>query len=339
MRKRTKIAISDHAGTGCSRRRIAAGGLAFAVAIGLAGAARASPDAIALPGAGAYPENVTAASDGTLYVSSFVDGGVLRIPPGGEGEAWIKPGAFGTRSTFGLLADENTATLWVCSNDLTALGVTGPGDAKGSALKGFDLKTGVGRASVAFPGERTICNDIALGPDGSVYATNTLSPQILRLKPGGRALDVFVSDPIFDAGPSGAGLDGIVFGSDGNLYVTTFSKGELFRVEVEGDAAGRITRLETSRPLVLADGIRLNADGTFLLVEGGGCLDRVTVTGDRAMVETLRDGLAGGPTGVAKVGDTAWISVGQLSVVLDPAKKGSKPSLPFRLVAVPLPTP
>lgn len=320
------------------RRRVRGLTLAVVIAASVATAARAAPDTIALPGGGAYPENLAAGSDGTLYVSSFVDGGVIRVPPGGgAGEVWIKPGTFGTRSTFGLLADDRTGTLWVCSNDLTALGVAGPGDAKGSAVKGFDLRTGAGKASARFPGERTICNDLALGPDGAIYATNTASPQILRLRPGSDELEVFATDPIFDAGPGQAGLDGIAFGADGNLYVTTFTKGELFRIAVADGAAGQITRLTTSRPLVLADGLQRMSDGTFLLVEGEGRLDRVTITGDTARIETLRDGIPGGPTGVARVGDTAWVSVGQLAVVLDPAKKGALPALPFQLTAIPLP--
>lgn len=303
----------------------------------LAGAAQAAPDTVTLPGEATYPENVAAGPDGTLYVSSFVEGGVIRVAPGADkGEVWIKPGAFGTRSTFGLLPDPRTNTLWLCSNDLSFLGIPGPGDAKGSALKAFDLKTGEGRLSAPLPGDGpTICNDMAIGPDGAVYVTSTLSPQILRLKPGAQALEVWSTDPVFDPG-KGAGLDGIAFGADGQLYVNTFAKGELFRVTLKDGAAGTITRLTTSRPLVQADGMRLTADGSFLLAEGGGSLDRVTIEGDAARIETLRDGITGGATGVAQVGNTAYVSEGQLPLVLDAAKKGTKPTLPFRLHVVPL---
>ena len=304
-------------------------------------AVQAAPESVMLPGAGTYPENVAAGPDGTLYVSSFVDGGVIRVAPGTDkGEVWIKPGAYGTRSTFGLLPDPATNTLWLCSNDLSFLGIPGPGDARGSALKAFDLKSGEGKLSAPLPGNGpTICNDMAIGPDGAVYVTSTLSPQILRLRPGSSTLEVWVNDPVFDAGPKGAGLDGIAFGADCQLYVNTFTKGELFRVAMTGGAAGAITRLKTSRPLVQADGMRLTADGSFLLAEGGGSLDRVTVQGDDARIETVRDGFTGGATGVAQVGDTAFVSEGQLPLVLDPAKKGTKPSLPFRLHAVPLARP
>ncbi|WP_449409294.1 SMP-30/gluconolactonase/LRE family protein [Methylobacterium komagatae] len=306
---------------------------------GVATSVSAAPESIPLPGDAAYPESITSTADGTLYVSSFASGGVMRVRPGADAEIWIKPGAFETRSTFGVLADKKNGILWVCSNDLSALGVKGPSEVKGAALKGFDLKTGEGRISAPFPVSPAICNDIALGPDGSAYVTNTLGPHILQLKPGSQSLEVWKTDPLFAPEGKEAGLDGIAFGKDGHLYVNTFTKAQLFRVTVTDGAAGAVTPLTPSRALVLADGLRPMADGSFLMAEGGGRLDRVTVEGDRATIETLKDGIAGGVTAVTQVGATAWITVGQLAVLTDPSKKGSKPELPFRIHAVPLKLP
>lgn len=302
--------------------------------------ARAGQQSSALPGDRAYPESITSTRDGTLYVSSFAGGGVTRIRPGAlEGEIWIKPGAFETRSTFGVLADEKAGILWVCSNDLSALGIPGPSDVKGAALKGFDLETGEGRVSASFPAGPAICNDIAVGPDGAAYVTNSLGPQILRLKPGSQKLEIWKTDPLFQVEAREAGLDGLDFGKDGNLYVNTFSKSKLFRVVVENGEAGEVTPLVPTRPLVLSDGLRSMEDGSFLMAEGGGRLDRVWFEGESARIEVLRDGVAGGVTGVTTVGDTAWISVGQLGVLTNPARKGEKPGLPFRVEAVPLAKP
>src|SRR5690242_20691729 len=88
---------------------------------------------IALSDKRAFPESVTASADGTLYVGSPANGGIMRIPHGTtKSEPWIKPAAFGTRSTFGVLADDAAHMLWVCSNDVSAFGIPGPGSAKGS---------------------------------------------------------------------------------------------------------------------------------------------------------------------------------------------------------------
>ena len=307
---------------------------AATLAAGCSVAALAAPQTVTLPGNRAYPESVTSTPDGTLYVGSFASGGVARVRPGqAQAEPWIKPGAFGTRSTLGVLADERSKTLWVCSNDLSAMGVAGPSLAKGSALKGFDLATGEGKLSAQLPGPHTFCNDIAVGADGSVYVTNTAAPQIMRLRPGEKQLQVWATDPAFNPPAKGGGLDGLAFGTDGNLYADTFTKAELFRVEVKDGNAGTITKLQPSQPLALTDALRPDPNGGFLMIEGSGKLDHLTIEGDKATVQTLKDGYTG-PTGVTPVGNTAWVSEGQLSYLLDPAKKGQSPHLPFKLYAV-----
>src|SRR6476620_11861500 len=83
---------------------------------------------VKLPGDHAYPESITAAPDGTLYVSSPAVGGVWRIKPQTAAvEEWLKPGAFGSRSTLDVLVDKKAKLLWVCSNDLSSADVPGPG--------------------------------------------------------------------------------------------------------------------------------------------------------------------------------------------------------------------
>jgi sugar lactone lactonase YvrE len=319
--------------------------LAAVLVAGAPGTTEAAPAEITLPGDRAFPENLTSIQDGTLFVGSMAEGGIMRAAPGAAAaEPWIAPGADGTRSIFGLLADESTGTLWACSNDVSDWGIPGPGDAKGSWLKAFDLTTGRLKGSAALPGEGTVCNDIAIGPDGGVYVTDVVGSRVLKLRPGGGSFDVWAADEHFTPPPDGGGLDGIAFGSDGALYVNTFTKGGLFRVTVQDGAAGVVTALKPSRPLTLPDGLRpyddrrflMAEDQRFLMAEGGGTLDLVTVEGDAARIETLKDGLAG-PVAVTQVGSTAWVAEGQLAYLFEPALKGKKPNLPFRIVAVPLP--
>lgn len=290
---------------------------------------------IELPGERAFPENLAAARNGTLYIGSLGSGGVYRVEPHGkEAKVWIKPGTFGMHSVFGVFADDKTNTLWVCSNDLSARGVTVEGADGISALKGFDLKTGEGKISAALPGKPATCNDITVGPDGSAYVSNTAAPQILRLAPGAKELEVWFTDPALQPA-TGAGLDGLAFGPDGNLYVDRYSPGDLYRINVKNGKATGYTKLTPSRPLERTDGIRRYGKDQFLLVEGAGRLDSFTVQGDTVTVETLKDGYSI-PTGVASVGKTAWVSEGQLSYIFDPSKKDQKPNLPFHIYSVPL---
>jgi streptogramin lyase len=142
------------------------------------------PASIALPGDRLFPESITSTEDGTIFVGSLGSGGVIRIKPdAAKADVWISPGAFGSRSILGVLLDERSNTLWVCSNDMSAAGIVTPGNETGSALKGFDLKSDEGRISAKLPGDHSVCNDIAIGPDGSAFVTNSTAPQILRLPP------------------------------------------------------------------------------------------------------------------------------------------------------------
>jgi sugar lactone lactonase YvrE len=293
----------------------------------------AAPASIDLPGSRAYPESLSSSKDGTLYVGNAAEGGVLRIRPQGRPEQWIKPGSFGSASTLGILVDEGSNTLWVCSNDLSSTGQNVPGGGPGSALLGFDLKTGSGKVRAAFDGEHNFCNDMAVGGDGSVYTTNSDAPQILKLPPHGKKLQVWFTEPAMQPAPGGYGLDGIAFGSDGNLYVNLFDAADLYRIEVKDGKAGKLTRLKPSRKLALTDALRPLRPGVFLLIEGAGRLDTMTVKGDDVLIATLEDGYVS-PTGVTPVGDIAWVSEGQLDFLADGTKPEGKPRLPFRLFPV-----
>ena len=303
-------------------------GAVAAAAVGCAGMSP-RPDTVVLPASSPFPEALTAAADGTLYVSSISQGGIVKIAPGSaKAVPFVRPGEHGTRSTFGVLADDRRGLLWVGSNDATAFGIPGPGSVEGGWIKGFDLKTGEPKVSVRLPGTPAIAQDFALAEDGSLYLTNTVAPQILRLKPGAGAVEVFVQDEALKGG-----LDGIAFGSDGHLYVNTYLSGELFRIDVKGGAPGKVTKLRTSRPLTHPDGLR-PFKGGFVMVEGNGPVDHVTVDGDMARVETLAE--VDEPTSVWLTADRMWVSEGRLSYLFDPAKKGSSPD-GFRLRALPLP--
>jgi sugar lactone lactonase YvrE len=292
---------------------------------------------IALPSDRAFPENIASSHDGSIYIGALGSGGVYRVAPHGtEAKVWIEPGAFGTHSIFGLLADDKTNTLWACSNDMTGVGVTIGGSDGVSALKGFDLKTGKGKVSVALAGTPALCNDITIGPDGAAYVTNTAAPQILRLAPGGTKFEVWFTDPSLQPPKGAPGLDGLAFAPDGNLYVDRYAPGDLYRINVKDGKATGFTQLSPSRPMALTDAIRRIGKNRYLIVEGAGRLDSFTVQGDKVTVETLKDGFAT-PTGVTAVGATAWVSEGQLNYVFDPSRKDQKPNLPFHIYSVALP--
>ena len=321
------------------RKRVIASVFAAALALAPAlvwGNSDPGGETIILPERDTFPESISAASDGTLYVGSAALGGVRRIRPHSHIiETFIPPGAYRSRSIFGVLVDERSNTLWVCSNDLSSFGVKGPGEEPGSALLGFDLATGQGRIRAALPGALAICNDIAVDARNMVYVTNSAAPEILRLSPKTGALSRWASDPRFQP-PFGGGLDGIAFSPDGAAFVSIFQTGELFRVKAGKGTAPSVRRLRLSRSLIQPDALRFLGDGRLIIAEGGGRLDTATISGDEVAVKTIADTFRG-PTGVARVGDMIWVADGQISYLMDPAKRGKSPDLPFRIFSVRLP--
>src|SRR5215475_10000209 len=295
-------------------------GVAFVSAVILAGAHAESP--VGVPDK-SFPESVTSTKDGTLYVGSFNNGGVTKVAPGDKPEQLVKPGANDSRSTLGVLADEKSGILYVCSNDISGFGVAGPSDTKGAWLKTFDLKTGAPKGSFALADAKSLCNDIVVGGDGTAYVSDSFTPNVYSLKPGGTALEVWATNPVFaPAGKDDVGLDGIAIGNDGNVYVTTFIPAKLFRIAVKDGKAGEVTELKPTRPLDHADAMRAFGDG-LLLIEGAGKLDKVTIKGDQAQVETIQDGFIE-PVSVTQVGNTAWVAEGKLSYILGD-NKGKDP--------------
>src|SRR6187455_95296 len=155
-------------------------------------APRAQAD-IAINGSRVHPESITSDAAGNIYVSS-VGGTIYRAEAGGAtAEPWIAPSPEnGLTSLFGVFADDRRGLLWACNNPPFG-GPPQPG-AK-SALKAFDLKTGALKASYDLPGEGPFaCNDIAIGPLGTTFVTETAGGRIFALAPDGKALTLFAKD-------------------------------------------------------------------------------------------------------------------------------------------------
>jgi sugar lactone lactonase YvrE len=326
--------MSNRSSTSCLTR--AALSVTLLSSVPWAAAAQTGPLSIPLPGKRAFPESITSTRDGTLFVGRLGEGGIVRVEPRtGAATLFVPSGAAGSLSITGVFADEASGTLWACSNDLSAVGGPSGGHDLGAALKAFDLRTGAAKRSIPLPGPHSFCNDIAVGASGAVYVTDSANPTVLRLRAGGARFEVFAADPQFaPPQPNTAGLDGIAFGGDGALYVTTYAAGGFFRIAVDNGQAGRVIKLQ-GRTLGLPDGLRPLGRNSFLLVEGAGTLDRVEVDGDRFRATPLRAGFHT-PTSVTRVASVAWVSEGQMPLFFDPARKGQSPALPFQIHAVPL---
>ncbi len=124
-------------------------------ALGAAGPARAAD--VVVPGTTDFPESMSASADGTLFFSSFGGGRIWRAKPGEtQASEWIKQGSNGLDSALGVLPDDKSNTLYVCSDDFSGAGIVMPTGATPTALKLFDLQTGEPKGSIALPGQATL---------------------------------------------------------------------------------------------------------------------------------------------------------------------------------------
>ena len=310
---------------GSSRRWLQA--LAAAGALMLGGRAAAATD-IRIDDVMVFPESLSSGSDGTIYTGSM-KGVVFRAAPGASiAEPWIRPTPEnGILSLLGVLADERSNTLWLCSSPSPLRTPPAVGTA---SLMAFDLRSGAQRGVYPFPAPASACNDITIAGNGDAYATDTPNGRIFRLKAGSGALEPFADDPRLK------GIDGIVFGGDGTLYLNIVSKGQLMRLDRGPDGAMiGLTELALSQPVAGPDGFRLIAGNRFLLAEGNsGRVDEVVIDGDRATITVLKEGLVS-PPGVTLVGHTVYALEGKILYLIDPKLKGQDPG-PFLVRAIPL---
>ena len=277
-----------------------------------------------------YPESITSAADGAIFTGS-IDGVIYRAGPGeSTAKAFIRPEAGnGLQSVFGVLADDRSGLLWVCSVPNPFKGPPAQGAAP-TALEVFDLKSGRFRGSWPFPAPGGVCNDIAVARDGVVYATDTPNGRLLKLSRDHKTLSVVAEAEALK------GIAGLAFAGDGQLYVNIVSRGELIRVDLSGGPGNAIlTRLKLTRPLAGPDGFRPLGGNRFLLAEGtGGRVDVVTIDWDVATIHVLREGLNSSP-GVTAVGKTAYAVEGKIGYLVDPKLRGQDPGA-FRAIAIPL---
>jgi hypothetical protein len=291
-----------------------------------------APD-ILVDGERVFPESVTSTSDGRVIVGS-VFGAVYKAEPGSlVATRWIDVEAAdgGDLAVFGVLADEGSDTLWVCSSG-NPWGETPTTDPV--ALRTFDLSSGAAKAVYPFPpregGGNSVCNDVTIAADGTAYVSDTQGARILKLAPGGDALELFGADPVL------GGVDGIAFSEDWTLYVNTVTTGLIIRVGIEADGSmGALTTLTVDATLGGPDGMRLIEGDRFLLAEGqAGRLGILDIDGDAARLIVLKDDLDSSP-GATPVGDTAYVLESQIGLLFDPAQAGQAPG-PFIVYAVPM---
>ncbi|MET7461018.1 SMP-30/gluconolactonase/LRE family protein [Nonomuraea sp. NPDC005501] len=216
--------------------------------------------AFELPGNRVYPEGVTAdPRTGDLYAASFTDGTVFRMTHGNRvAETFLPAGADGRHTANGLEADR-AGRLWVTDST------------RGVAV--YDMRTRALLARFEVAGEEPrFVNDVAVGPDGSAYLTDSVRAVVYRVTPrqlararGGRAPLTPYADLSGLPGPVAPGtytLNGIVADPAGRYLLTAdMTGGGLYRIDLAGRATGATRAV---RKVALEGGDMVHADGLEL---------------------------------------------------------------------------
>ncbi|MCL6667027.1 SMP-30/gluconolactonase/LRE family protein [Streptomyces panaciradicis] len=199
-----------------------------ALAVTVAGPARAAAaprisTAFTLPDDRAYPEGIALdPRTGDAYVGSYTTGAVYRAARGSRAaEVFLAAGADGRTTANGLKVDR-AGRLWVV--DSTA------------GVDVYDLPGRTPLARLTVPGDApSFVNDLAIGPDGTAYLTDSSRPVVYRVTPadlararrGGATLDA-AYDLSGVAAPDGLFLNGIVVDPSGRyLFVVGMTGGDL----------------------------------------------------------------------------------------------------------------
>lgn len=290
-----------------------------------------APVEFQLPGDQYYPESVTSTADGALYVGSLATGRVDELAPGATTASVFLRGG-DPKGVTGLLADEESGTLFLCAVDITQLLEQTPPT---SEVRAYDLETAELKMTYPFPGP-AFCNDLALDDRGNLFVTDSLG-RVYQIPEGAASLALWSSDPLLGPStPGGFGADGIALDGAGNVYVNTFSDGRLIRIPIAGDgSAGDAVEIQVSPALSGPDAMRMIDASTLLVVNGNsGELVRVSLSGAAGTSTLVRDGL-NMPTSVAVTGSTYWVTEGQIGVLFGLVP--GPPVLPFVVTPVPAP--
>jgi Cu-Zn family superoxide dismutase len=283
---------------------------------------RSAVETFELPGEAVFPESIGLdASTGDAYVGSLADGTLFRLTPTGDVEVWSPAGADGRNSVAGVKVD-SAQRLWAAGGYEGALHV-------------YDLES---RSVIAHMevGARPSCvNDIAFGPSGEAYVTDSLISLMFRVDADSPVMRPWV-DLAEQGVPWAEGLNfnGVVLTPDRkHLVACQTNLGRFWQIALE---TGRVNEVAVAGgPLPHCDGIALWESTLCVAVNAHNQL---------ALVELADDGSSGAVTALLSSDDFAFptsvaIHGGRLLVVnsqLD--KMGGAPALPFTVAVLDRPS-
>jgi superoxide dismutase, Cu-Zn family len=272
-----------------------------------------------LPGDAVFPESIGLdAATGDGYVGSLADGALYRLRASDGGvELWSGAGADGRASVAGVKVDR-AGRLWAA----------GGYDGK---LWVYDLARRTLTASFDVGARPSCVNDIAFGPDGEAYVTDSFVPTLFRASGPPLTFEEWID--LREQGvpwPEGLNLNGIGLTSDERHLVTCQTNtGRFWRVELR---TGRVSEVALDGgPLEHSDGLACDGSTLYAAINA---LNRI------AVIELTADGASGTVRGLIRSDVFAFptaIAVRDRQLLIVNAqldKFGSPAELPFTVVVI-----
>jgi sugar lactone lactonase YvrE len=164
----------------------------------------------------------------TFFVGSVRHRKILRVDRRGRVSEFAGPAAGGLWAPLGMRVDSARRVLWVASTAVPQMTGYQPADSFRSGL--FRLDLGTGKVTSRFPtpddGRPHALGDVIVARSGEVYATDSRSPTIYRVRAGADTLEPLVDSPLL-LSAQGLALDP----DERTLYVADYARG-LLRVDL-----------------------------------------------------------------------------------------------------------
>jgi len=288
-----------------------------------------------------WPEGIDRDSrTGDFYVASVRHRTIVRVAKDGtEHELWPRDDPrFG--AMLGVRVDPRRPVVWATTSGIPQMEGWLPADSAIAALLRIDARTGriLRRWDLPLAPRGHVLGDLAVGPRGDVYLTDSYEPVLYRLRRGADTLER-ITHPLFRS------LQGMAPTPDDRfVYVADYSRG-LLRVRL---ADGDVRRLGAAAGIDTrgCDGIVLHR-GALVAVQNGATPARVArfllnAAGDSVVAAQTIDrnpARAPEPTIGTMMGDQfVYVANSQWEEYDDAGrlKPGARLTRP-RLVAVPLP--
>lgn len=276
---------------------------------------------------------------GRFYVSEVTGGEIHRGKVGvPQTQEWL-PGA-GTDGRFtarGVTVDDK-GRVYIAGgpngiNDAGANGIGNPGTDNTSRP---DLwvysRTGKLLAALQVPGKPVFLNDVAIGPDGAAYFTNSKAAEVYKVAKGknGWKATLWADASAKIAVAAGFNLGGIVVSPDErSLVVAQGNNGKLWRFSLK---SGKVTQVKTGgADLVNADGLVLQGNRLSVVRNFSRMIATLRLSDDGRKAELVRQ-RASSPN---RVLTTAKEIAGQVLYVDSKFDEGANATEPYEVVADP----